>query len=376
MNESVPTRVRAAEARLQPLIDDLIAVAVRGLSQIDGQPATEVPQTYRGLRSIDGPRLEPQGANLRYAAIAALGLSRMPEDVQRAALGGRTAADFALECQAAAVMQAEPGAAALSLWAAAEAAGAADTRLFGPLTAALDGAVDTVVTSWILTAAVGVGEGAERLRDRATQRLIEHQGAAGVFPHTLPPARGVRGHVGCFADQVYPIQAFARLFAATGRAEYLVIANATAQRVVDLQGEQGQWWWHYDHRDGAVVEGFPVYSVHQHGMAPMALLELVEVGGRDLTPAVGRGVDWLTVHPECVEPLTAPDLGVVWRKVGRREIAKASRMIGAVTTSIKPGLHLPGVDRLMPPGRVDYECRPYELGWLLYAWGSRPASSA
>ena len=23
---------------------------------------------------------------------------------------------------------------------------------------------------------------------------------------------------------------------------------------------------------------------------------------------------------------------------------------------------------LFPPVRVDYECRPYELGWLLYAW--------
>jgi len=30
----------------------------------------------------------------------------------------------------------------------------------------------------------------------------------------------------------------------------------------------------------------------------------------------------------------------------------------------------------MPPGRVDYECRPYELGWLLYAWGPGPGSAS
>jgi hypothetical protein len=23
---------------------------------------------------------------------------------------------------------------------------------------------------------------------------------------------------------------------------------------------------------------------------------------------------------------------------------------------------------LFPPTTVDYECRPYELGWLMYAW--------
>jgi hypothetical protein len=23
---------------------------------------------------------------------------------------------------------------------------------------------------------------------------------------------------------------------------------------------------------------------------------------------------------------------------------------------------------LFPPDRIDFECRPYEFGWLLYAW--------
>ncbi|WP_157549304.1 hypothetical protein [Microbacterium sp. Leaf288] len=367
---------RAALPNAQPFIDHLLKIAVRGLSQIGGQTVTDVPQTYRGLPSADGPRLEPQGRNLRYAAIAALGLGRMADDVQRAALDGRTAADFALECQAAALRQTEPGAAALSLWAAAEVAGAADSSLVAPLATALDGAVDTVVASWILMAAVEVGAEADLLRDRAALRLLAYRGTAGVFAHTLPPARGVRGHVGCFADQVYPIQAFARLHTVTGRPEHLAVANETARRIVDLQGDHGQWWWHYDRRDGSVVEGFPVYAVHQHGMAPMALLELAETGGDDHADAVQRGVGWLTTHPECMEPLIAPELGVVWRKVGRREAVKASRAIGALTTSIRPGLHVPGLDRVMPPGHIDYECRPYELGWLLYAWGSPQRSAA
>jgi hypothetical protein len=39
-----------------------------------------------------------------------------------------------------------------------------------------------------------------------------------------------------------------------------------------------------------------------------------------------------------------------------------------VTTALRPGLHLPGLDRAFPPDLIDHECRPYELGWLLYAW--------
>jgi hypothetical protein len=60
----------------------------------------------------------------------------------------------------------------------------------------------------------------------------------------------------------------------------------------------------------------------------------------------------------------------VWRKVGRREPAKAARKLAAVTTSLRPGWHLPAIDAVLPPNQVDYECRPYELGWLVYAWGS------
>lgn len=351
-----------------PLLDELITTAVHGLSQIADQPVTDVPQTYRGIPTGSGPTLQSQGRNLRYAAIAALGFSMMPESVQRTSLSGRTAADFAVECQQAA-RGGEAGAAALALWAAAEVADAADATLVTQLESLIDGPLDTVVASWIITAAIAAGSGAEWLRDRATERLLEHQGTAGIFPHTLPPAGGLRGHVGCFADQVYPIQAFARLAGATGRDDYLAVANRTARRIAELQGDQGQWWWHYDHRDGSVVEGFPVYSVHQHGMAPMALFELAEAAGPDHSQAIATGVSWLTTHPECMEPLISPDLGVIWRKVGRREPAKASRAIGALTTKIRPGLHVPGLDRMLPPGRVDYECRPYELGWLLYAWG-------
>jgi hypothetical protein len=350
-------------------VDGLVSLAARGLAALGSTAAADVPFTYRGAAGASGPSAKPEGASLRYAAIAALGVGRLTEGSQRAILGGRTAAEFALECQAAARTWAEPGATALALWAAAEVAGRPDNSLFEDLDDALAGPLDTVVAAWILIAAIAAGPDAERLRRRAADRLLEHRGSAGIFPHRLPPRTGVRGHVGSFADQVYPVQALARLAVATGEDGHLRTAERTAARIVELQGTAGQWWWHYDHRDGSVVERFPVYSVHQHGMAPMVLLELAEAGGADHSQAVASGVSWLSTHPECVEPLVAPELGLVWRKVGRREPGKASRGLAAATTAVRPGLHAPGIDRLLPPGRVDYECRPYELGWLLYAWG-------
>ncbi|MEJ2579127.1 MAG: hypothetical protein P8Z68_08530, partial [Kineosporiaceae bacterium] len=176
-------------------------------------------------------------------------------------------------------------------------------------------------------------------------------------------------------DQVYPIQALARFAAATTDRKSLDAADRCAARIVALQGDAGQWWWHYDARTGEIVEGYPVYSVHQHAMGPMALLDLVEArtvlgdpGDAGLLAAAERGMAWLDSHPESAEPLIDPGLGVVWRKVGRREPRKAVRTVRAVTTSVRPGFRLGPLDQLFPPGPVDYECRPYELGWLLYAW--------
>jgi hypothetical protein len=106
----------------------------------------------------------------------------------------------------------------------------------------------------------------------------------------------------------------------------------------------------------------------------MALLDLFEAGGEDHRDAVSLGLSWLRTHPEVFAELVSPEHGVVWRKVGRREPSKAARKMAAVTTSLRPGLHVPGVDAALPPTQIDLECRPYELGWLLYAWFAAPTA--
>ena len=357
-------------------VGSLSNLAVRGLARMCVPQEHAFVQTLRGLPGPEGPRVVAEGRNLRYGAISALGLAHVAEAEQRTVLGGLTAAEFTVELVRQARRHTDPGAVALTAWAAAEITDTFDAILFQRMRQWLadSSPLPTVDVSWMLTAALAARQlgDAQPVIDASSRRLLAAQGAKGIFPHALPAASlgRWRAHVGCFADQVYPIQALARLAAAVGAPEALDAANRCAARICELQGPAGQWWWHYDVRDGSVVEGYPVYSVHQHAMAPMALFDLLECGGDDHRRSIALGMQWLQTHPEVFGSLVDEEVSVVWRKVGRREPAKAARKLSAVTTSLHTGWHVPGVDSAMPPTQIDYECRPYELGWLLYAWHS------
>lgn len=381
---AVATAARAAPAagRLAALdgvsgavrarVDQLVALAGDGLGRMHDGWA--FGHTLRAVKTGSGWSEKLEGDSLRYAAMVALGLSHTDEQVQRRVLGNGTASDLAKTCAERAERSTDAGAIALSAWAAAEAGRFHAANLFEKLGVRIASPepLATVECAWAVIAALAAERfgDTEKVAAAAASRLMEAQSQAGLFPHLLPASASgrLRAHIGCYADQVYPIQALARLSVARSDALALAAADACAARICALQGPAGQWWWHYDTRDGKVVEGYPVYSVHQHAMGPMALLDLMEAGGAAHWQPIVRGLGWLDTHPETVSSLVCPEKGVIWRKVARRERAKAARAIAAVTTAASPGLHLPLVNAIFPPGEVDHECRPYELGWLLYAW--------
>ncbi|KQO76269.1 hypothetical protein [Rhizobium sp. Leaf262] len=356
----------------QDKIDKLVTLALTGLPQMHRNGA--FGHTLRAHTKGHPSTVELEGDNLRYTAIVALGIGLVPEAVQMKTLGGKTASELARLCVERAEKSDDLGAITLAAWAAAEVGGFYAWRLFDTLGKYLasNAPIETVSCAWALTA----GLAAARYSDTqdvvslAAKRLLVGQSSHGVFPHTISAKsnRRFRAHVGCFADQVYPIQALSRLHVAKGDRQALAAAEACAEKICALQGPAGQWWWHYDTRNGQVVEGYPVYSVHQHGMAPMVLLDLKDAGGKDHSDAIIKGLDWLEDHPEQTEPLIDREIGVIWRKVARREPGKTVRWLSAITTAASPGLRIPGLDAIFPPRAIDYECRPYELGWLLYAW--------
>jgi hypothetical protein len=118
-----------------------------------------------------------------------------------------------------------------------------------------------------------------------------------------------------------------------------------------------------------VLEGYPVYAVHQDSMAPMALFALHDAGGRDFRENAARGLSWLGASPELQGgTLIDRGAGLIWRKVARREPRKLARYLQAAASRIHPSLRVPGLDRLLPPTAVDDEDRPYHLGWILHAF--------
>lgn len=127
-----------------PLLDELVTTAVHGLSQIADQPATDASRRPIGaFRPTRGPALQSMVA-ATYVVSAALGFSMMPESVQRAALGGRTAAEVRLSrCQQAA-RGGEAGARRPGLVAAATRLTHRTSHLVTQLESLIDGPVDTV----------------------------------------------------------------------------------------------------------------------------------------------------------------------------------------------------------------------------------------
>jgi hypothetical protein len=369
--------VAGTDAAFGTTVQRLLDLAEDGLPAMFRGDQGSYAFTRRGRRLPSGQwQTRLDGTSIRYGAITALGASSLPEERQRNLFGGESVHEFCARLLGAISASSELGEVALVSWLAGEIGHADAARALELLTVrvAASTPAPVVETAWALTAAVALSGLAPtgELAGMVATRLLAARGGDGVlFPHNITPTSQpwYRQPVGCFADQVYPIQALARYHRTFDDRAALGAAQSCADRICDLQGDAGQWWWHYDWSQGDVIEGYPVYSVHQHAMAPMALLDLAECGGSRHDEAIRLGVGWLTDRPETPEPLVFDELGVVWRKVARREPKpKLTRFLRGAARAVSSGSKLRVLDAVARPTTIDFECRPYELGWLLYAW--------
>lgn len=358
----------AATARTsEALLDRLRRMAHVSLPRMYSRGAGRYVFTVRR----EGAGMVPAGVSDRYTAIALIGLAAdgldrwtLPFDpIQMAS----TLIDGLPECE-------NLGDAALITWAAA-AVGVDTAAAWKQVARLFDqrAAHPTVETSWALAASViDGGHAAPVLQQSLLASVLQAWNPqSAVFGHTAGGG-SARSHVACFADQVYPIFALSRFAAKHGDLAALDAAGRCARRICALQGADGQWWWHYDHRTGDIVEGYPVYAIHQDAMGPMALRALKEAGGGEFDEPVRKGLQWLDASPELHGgSLIDDDAQMLWRKVARREPMKATRYLQAACTKLHPRLRAPGVDVIFPAAVIDFEDRPYHWGWFLYAWAPR-----
>ena len=197
-----------------------------------------------------------------------------------------------------------------------------------------------------------------------TYRLLEdNQGVSGIFAHAGLPGlfhQPFSSRFGTIADQMQAIYALARFARAFEIEEPLADALNCANAIRALQGDKGQWWFLYDKRSSRVVNHYPVFSIYQNGIAPMALLELAEATGQNFDDAIWSGLSWVA---------GANELGVDLR----------DRLHGTIWDSIEPNSRISSfcenaLNLMQHSGRsrienlrIRFEARPDHFGWLLYA---------
>jgi len=352
-------------------LKELCALAVEGLPPMF--IASEQLFCYR--RKLVDDRLVCEGISERYTIIALLGLAAWERSGARSPIDAARVMPRLLEDLN---WPKGIGDLGLLLWLCAEVSPKAVDRLLGEidLESALarfrDGREGrTTEVAWFLTglsqAMLAMRQSPVKLRNAARQAyelLRRNQGPAGIFRHMRTPrtlAAMLRSHIGCFADQVYPIVALTAYAEVSGQTEALHQAKACAEAICRAQGPLGQWWWHYNSSTGAAIGRYPVYSVHQDGMAPMALLVLSKAGGGDYLEAVYKGLDWIYGANELSVNLCDGVRQVIWRSI-QPEGKYSTFLAGALgTLGLKRALD---VQQL----RINCQCRPYEFGWLLYAF--------
>jgi len=265
----------------------------------------------------------------------------------------------------------------LALWANAVAGGARSASDYlaaaglAPveLTTRLLPTFTTMETAWL---ASGLLHEVARSGDDEVRRLAQvvvdelrtnrYRGATRLMCHAGPGAAALdraRGHIANFADQIYSVQAFA--FAAQVLDDRAAggAGVALADRHCELQGDRGQWWWHYDSTRGHVALRYAVYSVHQHGMAPMALAAVAAASDRDYAAPVAASRAWIE-HNESGASMVDIERSTIWRSLERVE--------SPLTSKLRGGLEALGVaDGRSASVTLNRETRPYEWAWCLYA---------
>jgi hypothetical protein len=365
--------ILSATARPTAEVEQLLDIAVRGLHRMFDEKA----ELFCDRLVKDGDAWKQQGISSRYSLMSYLGLY----EAERA--GRRTGFDPAnLTRKIAKNLNwlTNLGDLGCLLWTVAEITPNDVAALWPRLNpgTALDRYADgkngaTMELAWFLTGLARANVASPKLAglkdvtDKTYQRLMRNRGKSGLFGHLSRKAGihgAVRGHIGSFADQVYPTIAMSAASKSFARKDALDVALQTARKICSLQGPLGQWWWHYNSDRGTVVSTYPVYSVHQHAMGPMMLFAAMDTSDEDFSTSIRKGLEWIGANELGIDmrEMTAP---LVWRAIAQTATGKWKTR---VTATISPESAV-----RTTPGKLSLvaECRPYELGWMIYAWSRR-----
>jgi hypothetical protein len=230
----------------------------------------------------------------------------------------------------------------------------------------------TMELSWFLAGLAHAAEASPKLGKTLTDLAVEtyrclkeNQGKHNLFGHMniKKSLKGrLRGRIGSFADQIYPIYALSKSAKAFHMEDALPPALECAKAICRAQGKLGQWWWLYDSLSGKVSIRYPVYSVHQHGMAPMGLFAVEEATGLSFQEPLYKGLRWIYGDNELRADMRDRPNSIIWRCIlPKSRVSKYSDTFLSILRSPEENAPVRQLEIL-------FEDRPYELGWLLFAF--------
>lgn len=367
----------SSESDLQGRFRDLVELSLAALPEM----FDESSGLFCQKTVVDGDRHSNRGSNAFYSAMSTVGIlrqgARAPEDVFP--LGRALDALHGV-----AVAGAPPQVLANVVWAMALAGDRRGAELTGELARREDlrncesAALGHVIHGLAVAAeayperSAAAIEACRRWVPELLGRFSPRAELFGPFRRPTGVRSGLIHRLTSFAAQVYPLHGLASFHRVTGEAPPPALRRV-AGRIVAAQGPLGQWWWLYSTRSRAVLEGYPVYSVHQDGMAFMALLPVEALGEGSYREALGLGLDWIFGRNELSTELVRRDHPIVFRNI-QRAGSDADAMFGISRGNLARvvGRSLrPGADRTEArPEELEvlHECRPYHLGWLLHAY--------
>ncbi|HUA49259.1 MAG TPA: hypothetical protein VMA77_28745 [Solirubrobacteraceae bacterium] len=361
-----------AGASLKEELGALVPVALRGLAAMQDERTGLF--SHKTVVGPDGG-LENRGVNRLYTGACVVGLlSSWAPLVEPHLAQVRRALDALLRDE-----ERDPAVLATALWGAALSARPEAPRLARRLSAlAKPGRLSSMELGLAVVALarwLRIGDRDDRAARDAARAL-----AAELERRYLPRARvfaatGTQrlrnpalAGLTSFASQVYPVFGLCELAEATGVAPSRTV-GAVCDFLVRSQGARGQWWWFYSTHTPKVIEGYPVYSVHQDAMAIMALLPATRVGAGEYLSAVTAGVPWVRGHNELGVPLIDPRAGLIYRSIQRP--GGDADGLGGWSRRQRVAAYLAalsGRGRAAPESfEILRECRSYHLGWLLLA---------
>jgi hypothetical protein len=180
-----------------------------------------------------------------------------------------------------------------------------------------------------------------------------------------------RGALTSFGGVAYFLKALADYADAFSDAYADAIFRESAAQVMSLQGPHGEWPWFMDARRCAVLDWYPVYSVHQDSMAMLFLFPLLDRGVAGAQHAIDRSWAWLLGDNELGRPMLRTDPFFIDRSIRRSQpprLERALRYAGGAARFLTGTRGRPA-----DPSRLTVleECRSYHLGWILYTWSGR-----